>query len=82
MHGDKEEAETYNQVCIREEQSAKYLDYLTCFLEDGNSARCLTKAGVDQTKLNVCLSTNKSKEYYAQDSALSQEYGVQGSPRD
>jgi len=80
MHGDKEEKETYNQVCIREEQSAKYLDYLSCFLEDGNSARCLTKAGVDQTKLNVCLSTNKSKEYYAQDSALSQEYGVQGSP--
>lgn len=82
MHGDKEEQETYNQVCIREEQSAKYLDYLTCFLEDGNSTRCLTKIGIDKKKLNNCLANNytKAKEYYAFDSQLSESYGVQGSP--
>lgn len=80
MHGDKEETETYNQVCIREEQSVKYLDYLQCFLEDGNSERCLIKVSIDKEKLNNCISTGKSKEYYAEDSKLSETYGVQGSP--
>ncbi len=79
MHGDKEETETYNQVCIREEQSAKYLDYLQCFLEDGNSSRCITKIGIDKTKLETCKNT-KAKDYYAEDSKLSETYGVQGSP--
>ena len=79
MHGEQEEKETYNQVCIREEQSAKYLAYLECFLEDGNSSRCVIKTGIDKTKLNTCLNT-KAKEYYEEDSKLSSSYGVQGSP--
>jgi Cys-rich repeat protein len=82
MHGDKEEQETYTQVCIREEQNAKFLPYLECFLEDGDSARCLTKAGIDKTKLNTCLADgNKTaKVYYEKDKTLSNGYGVQGSP--
>lgn len=82
MHGDKEEQETYTQVCIREEQSSKYLDYLSCFLEAGDSPGCLTKIGIDKTKLNTCLANNstKAKEYYKVDSDLSNKYGVQGSP--
>ncbi len=82
MHGDKEEAETYNQVCIREEQSAKYLSYLECFLEDGDSARCVKKVGVDTAKLSACLANDKkkAKEYYEVDKKLSNDYGVQGSP--
>jgi len=80
MHGDPEENETYVQVCLREEQSPKYLDYLTCFLEDGNSSRCLKQTKVDVTKMNICIKNGKAKEYYAQDSNLSNSYGVQGSP--
>jgi len=82
MHGEKEELETYNQVCIREEQNAKFLTYLQCFLEDSNSARCLTKAGIDTAKLNSCLANNntKAKQYYEVDKTLSNKYGVQGSP--
>ena len=82
MHGDVEEKETYNQVCIREEQSAKYLDYLSCFLEDGNTTRCLKKVNVEQKKLDSCLANDatKAKGYYAIDSELSNSYGVQGSP--
>src|SRR3989344_1945119 len=79
MHGDKEEQETYNQLCIREEQSGKYLSYLECFLEDGDSSRCLTEAGIDKTRLSSCIQS-KAKDYYASDSALSNDYGVQGSP--
>ena len=76
---DPEEAETPIQVCIREEQGAKFNNYLACFLEDGDSNRCLTAVGIDQTKLNSCK-TGKADDYYAIDSALSKGYGVRGSP--
>ncbi len=79
MHGDKEEEETYRQICIREEQPDKYLSYLKCFLEDGNSNKCLVKEKIDRTKLNSCIKS-KSKDYYASDSELSKSYGVRGSP--
>jgi hypothetical protein len=79
MHGDKEEQETYREVCIREEQKDKFLKYLTCFLNASDSAGCLKSTGVDEAKLKTCIDT-KSKDYYAADSALSKKYGVQGSP--
>lgn len=79
MHGDKEEQETYTQICIREEQNTKFLPYLKCFLNASNSTDCLTKTGVDKTKLTSCIA-NKAKTYYAVDSDLSNKYGVQGSP--
>jgi len=79
MH-EPEETETPRQVCIREEQSDKFLDYLECFLEDGDSDRCLTEAGIDKTKMNDCISSERDAEYYTKDSDLSKEYGVQGSP--
>jgi len=79
MHGDQEEQETYNQVCIREEQAAKFNSYLNCFIIENDSAKCVAQAGIDKTKLNNCLKS-KSKDYYKADSALSNQYGVQGSP--
>ncbi len=78
MH-EPEENETPRQVCIREEQSEKYLDYLECFLEDGDSARCIIKTGIDQNKLTTCINTNADR-YYEEDSQLSKGYGVRGSP--
>ncbi len=80
IHGEKEETETYNQVCIREEQSSKFIPYLECFLEDSDSERCQNKVGIDRAKLASCLSSGKAKEYYQADSELSNQYGVQGSP--
>lgn len=82
MHGEKEDLENYRQLCIREEQNSKYWSYLSCFLEDGNATRCLTKTSVDMKKLTACTANNNTiaKQYYAKDSALSQQYGVQGSP--
>ena len=78
MH-DPEETETPIQVCIREEQSDKYLDYLSCYLGAGDSATCLTETQINKAKLTSCIAT-KSEDYYAQDSELSNQYGVQGSP--
>src|SRR3989338_99354 len=79
MHGDNEEQETYNQVCIREEQGAKYNNYLKCFAISGDSATCQTQAGIDEPKLSQCVA-NQAKDYYKDDQNLSNGYGVQGSP--
>jgi len=78
MH-DPEKAETPIQVCIREEQPDKYLDYLKEFLKEGDSDAALIAAGIDKTKLETCKS-NKADAYYEADSALSENYGVRGSP--
>lgn len=75
MHGDEEQQESYRQLCIREE-TTKYLDYLSCFLEDSDSERCLNKLGLN---VDSCIA-NKAENYYAQDSALSEGYAVRGSP--
>jgi len=76
---DPEYDETPIQICIREEQESKYLAYLKCFLEEGDSDTCLTETGIDQTALNTCID-NKYEDYYAADSELSEDYGVRGSP--
>ena len=81
MHGEKEDTENSRQLCIREEQSAKFLPYLKCFLNASDATGCLKSTGVDTTKLNTCMgATGKVKDYYAVDSRLSNQYGVQGSP--
>ena len=78
MH-DPEEVETPIQICIREEQKDKYLSYLSCFLEDGDSNRCLSEVGIDESALDTCIDAN-AESYYAIDSGLSEGYGVRGSP--
>lgn len=80
MHGAKEETETYNQVCIRDEQSDKFIPYLTCFLNASDSTACIAKTNIDKTKLADCVA-NRAKDIYKNlDSILSNKYGVQGSP--
>jgi len=79
MH-EPEETETPRQVCIREEQSDKFLDYLECFLEDGDSNRCLLEVGIDEDAMDECIENGNADDYYAEDSELSNSYGVGGSP--
>ena len=92
MH-EPEEAETSRQVCIREEQNDKFLDYLECFLEgdgqvgtdglirNGNDPSvCMQRVGVDEAAVEECISSGRAEEYYAEDSELSEAAGVRGSP--
>lgn len=77
MHGETEDTENFRQLCVRETMGQKmFLDYLNCFLEDGNATRCLKKWNLN---VDQCIN-NKAADYYAVDSDLSQQYGVQGSP--
>jgi hypothetical protein len=56
MHDKKEIDENLNQYCIQEGEKEKYSDYLSCFVEDGDSEGCLSQAGIDQEKLTACVS--------------------------
>jgi protein-disulfide isomerase len=91
MH-EPEETETPRQVCIREEQGDKFLDYLECFLEgDGNSeggyisngndpSTCMQEAGINENEVKDCVDSGRWEDYYAEDSEMSEAAGVQGSP--
>lgn len=63
MHAEKEVVEQTRQVCIQEEQSDKYIDYLWCFLDSDDYAKCLTETKIDTTKLDTC--TTKLDEEHA-----------------
>jgi len=55
MHPTQGEVEEQlNQYCIQKEQNDKYLDYLECFLTDGDGAGCLDQIGIDKTALATC----------------------------
>ncbi len=57
MHGETEIDEQTRQYCIQKEQNSKFLDYLSCFLEEGDSEACLASAGIDTSKLDACIAS-------------------------
>lgn len=60
MHGKKELDENTRMYCIQKEQQDKFVKYLRCFVQSGDSTKCITEAGVDKTKLESCInSTDK-----------------------
>ncbi len=62
MHGKKEIDEQLRQYCIQKEYNDKYLDYLSCFLEDGNYSECLARIGISEDDIASCV--NKTDEEY------------------
>lgn len=96
MHGKTEIDEQMLQYCIQKDFKTKYADYLECFLEDGNSGRCLTKTSLTG-KLDSCIAQTDSQfkvtanfndntkwigsfPPFDIDKALNEQYGVSGSP--
>jgi FKBP-type peptidyl-prolyl cis-trans isomerase 2 len=79
MHGEKEDTENKRQICLREEQSAKFWTYLECFLDAGDAAGCIKSTGVDADKLSTCM-TDNADSYLAVDKELNTQYSVKGSP--
>lgn len=56
MRGKTELDEQLNMYCINKEEPEKFLPYLKCFLEEGNTSDCLTRVEIDTTKVNACVS--------------------------
>ena len=82
MHGETEATENLRQICIREEQSDKYWNYIACFIKERDRVKqCLSEAKVNTTKLDGCMSDNsRGVEYAKEDFDLQIQYGVTGSP--
>ncbi|MBU4274793.1 hypothetical protein KKE19_03170 [Patescibacteria group bacterium] len=81
MHGDIEAQENLKQICIREEQANKYWDYISCYMQAGETDKCLTSAGVNKTALDACVSdSNKGLVYAQEDFTLANQYSIGGSP--
>ena len=56
MHGAIELDEQTLQYCLMKEKEFNYLNYLECFLVDGDSNRCLIEANINKDILNNCIS--------------------------
>ena len=61
MHGKTEVDEELTQYCIQKDFNSKYLDYLSCFLKDGNTTACLASTKIDTAALNKCINDTDSK---------------------
>jgi len=55
MHGKQELDENLRQYCMQTENPSEYFDYLSCFINGGDSDSCLSEAGIDLAKLNSCV---------------------------
>jgi len=81
MHGKKELDENLQQYCIQSEDPSKYFDYLSCFVQSGNSSSCLTEAGINLENLASCISAtdatyNVTGQYNNQSTWLNGNYPV------
>lgn len=81
MHGEEEATENLRQICIREEQPAKYWSYVSCYIKAGSSDSCLATAGVNTGAVSACMSdAARGVAYASKDFELGTQYAVQGSP--
>jgi len=81
MHGDEEAQENLRQICIRDEQAAKYWTYVSCHIKAGDVDSCLSSSAVDKTKLTSCMTDpSKGLAYAKVDFDLNTKYNVTGSP--
>ena len=62
MHEEIELDEQLQQHCIKTEEPAKFISYLQCFLEEGDSKSCLAETRINISKLNSCISAT-DKEF-------------------
>jgi len=81
MHGEAEAQENLRQICIREEQPAKYWSYVSCYMKAGNTDSCLATTGINSSAVSACMSdASRGVAYAKEDFDLADSYGVQGSP--
>jgi len=81
MHGVEEAQENLRQICIREEQSGKYWDYVRCYMREGKSADCQKSVSLDVDKLDSCTNDTSRGVLYAQkDFDLANKFKITGSP--
>ena len=61
MHGRKEIDEELLQHCIEKEHTDRYIPYLRCFLEAGNTTGCLNRTSLSASDLAGCIGSTDSE---------------------
>jgi len=61
MHYQAELNEQMQQYCIQKDEPNKFISYLKCFLEDGDSSRCLKETGINDSGLQSCVATTDNQ---------------------
>lgn len=61
MHGKEELDDNLIIYCIQKEQRDKLTKFIRCFVENGNSSKCISEANVDKSKLNSCIAATDTK---------------------
>jgi len=61
MHGEKELDEQLKQYCVQKEETAKFQNYLKCYLIDGDSDRCTKAASLNDSKIKKCIASADSQ---------------------
>lgn len=78
MHGQKEIDEQLNQYCIDKLYPAKLNSYLSCFLDKGDGASCISSQGLSSSGIASCVSEAdkefKISESYADKSTWKGSY--------
>ena len=85
MHGESEGIEGLRQICIREEQAAKYWDYVGCYAASAGGAAssetCLKQTGVNVANVESCMKTaSRGPKFARADNQAAEAAGVSGSP--
>ena len=55
MHGKLEIDENLRQYCMQNENQSQYFDYLSCFINGGDSDSCIAESGIDTARLTSCV---------------------------
>ncbi len=63
MHGLEEVEENTLQYCAQQENKDKYYAYLNCYATTEDSAGCMKKSGLSESKINSCV--NKTNKEFA-----------------
>lgn len=61
MHGEKELQEQLRQYCVQKNYSSKYLQYLSAFLEAGDSQNALSAIGISDSDISTCVNDTDTK---------------------
>ncbi len=61
IHDKVELNEQTQQYCIQKQGKDKLLSYLKCFLEDGDSSRCITQSDIDTSVIQTCINDTNTE---------------------
>ncbi|MBD3362623.1 hypothetical protein GF362_02795 [Candidatus Dojkabacteria bacterium] len=61
MHGEKELIEQTKQYCIQKNMPSKFIGYLECFLDKGDTEGCIASNSIDKNSVDSCYEATNAE---------------------